>query len=96
MPQRTDSLGEPLEPGDYVLSASTTGGRMKLGRVYAGQGRYGHTSGMEVSQSFVNGIREDVTRRRQLMGDNVIVLCKADGTIPELVRDFLSESTKEA
>ncbi|MFF4610331.1 hypothetical protein ACFY1Q_11770 [Streptomyces albidoflavus] len=93
---RTDSLGEPLEPGDYVLSASTTSGRMKLGRIYTGQNRYGTSSGMEVSQSFVNGRREEVSRRRQPLGDNVVVLCKADGAIPEAVREFLSAAQKEA
>lgn len=93
---RTDSLGEPLESGDYVLSASTTSGRMKLGRVYTGQTRFGVVSGMEVSQSFVNGRREEVSRRRQPIGDNVVVLCKADGTIPEAVSEFLSATQKEA
>jgi len=50
---------------------------------------------MEVSQSFVNGHREDVTRKRQSMGDNVVVLCKADGTIPEPVRAFLAGDQTE-
>lgn len=80
-----DSLGVPVELGDTVLSASTTHGRVKIGLVEAGpEGRFR----MEVKASFHWGKQETSDRhpKRQAFGTNVIVLRKADGSIPEPVR----------
>ncbi len=74
-----DSLGTQVEAGDYVLSASTTQGRVKLGRVEAGP----NGLRMTVETSFHGGERETGHPKRQAFGRNIIVLHKADGTTPE-------------
>lgn len=74
-----DSLGTPIEVGDFVLSASTTHGRVKLGRVEQGP----NSLRMNITASFHWGKRETDGPKRQSFGTNVIVLEEADGTIPE-------------
>ncbi|WP_425837429.1 hypothetical protein [Streptomyces fractus] len=72
-----DSFGVTIEPGDYVLSAASSTGLFKLGTVYlAASGR----PMMEVSQSNWGD-----AQRKSEVGSNVLVLCKADGTVPEHV-----------
>jgi hypothetical protein len=83
----TDSFGVPLGIGDYVLSASTTSGRMKLGRIC--QGRNGLM--MEVSSSFTYGKPEEKFQKRGQLGYNVAVLCKADGTVPSHIQKAIDE-----
>jgi hypothetical protein len=69
-----DSFGTPIEEGDYVLSAASSSGFFKLGVVYfAPSGR----PMMEVTRS--NWSR---AHRRSEVGSNVLVLRKADGTVP--------------
>ncbi|MEO3974410.1 hypothetical protein [Streptomyces sp. CAU 1734] len=73
----TDSFGVPIGAGDYVLSAATSSGIFKLGFVYfAPSGR----SMMEVTLS--NWRR---AQRRSEVGSNILILRKADGTVPEHV-----------
>lgn len=77
-----DSLGTRVEVGDLVLSASTTNGRVKIGRVEEGP----NGLRMLISASFHWGSREDGDSvrhpKRQAFGTNLIVLKKADGSIP--------------
>lgn len=69
-----DSFGTTVEPGDYVLSAASSTSLFKLGIVYAAQsGRLM----MEVTRS-----NWDTAQRRSEVGSNVLVLRKADGTVP--------------
>ncbi|MFJ4768493.1 hypothetical protein ACIP88_05150 [Streptomyces uncialis] len=69
-----DSFGTPIEVGDYVLSAASSTSFFKLGIVYAAaSGRLM----MEVTQS--NWHRAS---KRSEVGSNVLVLRKADGTVP--------------
>lgn len=72
-----DSFGTPIEEGDYVLSAASSSSYFKLGVVYfAPSGR----PMMEVTRSnWSGGIR------RSEAGSNVLVLRKADGTVPAYV-----------
>jgi hypothetical protein len=68
-----DSFGVEIDAGDYVLSASTSGGVAKLGTVYlAASGR----PMMEVAAS------NCTIHRRSEIGSMVVVLRKADGTVP--------------
>jgi hypothetical protein len=63
-----------IDVGDYVLSAASSSSLFKLGVVYlAPSGR----PMMEVSQSNYSS-----TNRRSELGSNVLVLRKADGTVP--------------
>ena len=73
-----DSLGTRVEIGDLVVSASTTNGRVKFGRVEQGP------SGLRinVAASFAWGERETDAPRRQSFGGNTIVLERAGGAIP--------------
>jgi hypothetical protein len=69
-----DSFGVDLEAGDYVLSAASTSSFFKLGTVYfAPSGR----AMMKVARS-----NWDRAQRRSEVGSNVLVLRKADGTVP--------------
>ncbi|WP_282203929.1 hypothetical protein [Kitasatospora fiedleri] len=74
-----DSFGVDIEPGDYILSASTTHGRVKVGRARAGQ--YGRLS-MEIGVSAQHGRQEEKHPKAGQLGHNVVVLRKADGTVP--------------
>ncbi|PPS86455.1 hypothetical protein [Streptomyces sp. MH60] len=72
-----DSFGTRIESGDYVLSAASSSGFFKLGVVYlAPSGRLM----MEVTRS-----NWDRAARRSEVGSNVLVLRKADGTVPTVV-----------
>lgn len=72
-----DSFGTRIEEGDYVLSAATSSGFFKLGVVYfAPSGR----AMMEVTASNWRG-----AQKRSEVGSNVLILRKADGTVPEHV-----------
>lgn len=72
-----DSFGTPVEAGDYVLSAASSSSFFKLGVVYlAPSGRLV----MEVTRSNWSG-----ANRRSEVGSNVLVLRKADGTVPAVV-----------
>ncbi|MFI8084330.1 hypothetical protein ACIF6L_26450 [Kitasatospora sp. NPDC086009] len=73
-----DSFGVEIEPGDYILSASTTSGRVKVGR--AKQGRTGIV--MDIELSAVDGMAEIPRQRTGQLGYNTVVLRKADGTAP--------------
>jgi len=69
-----DSFGVDLEAGDYVLSAASSSSFFKLGTVYfAPSGR----AMMKVTRS-----NWSVGYRRSEVGSNVLVLRKADGTVP--------------
>lgn len=74
-----DSFGIPIEPGDYILSASTTGGRVKLGRAKAG--RNGLLMSVDLSAQY--GKVEESHPATGQLGYNVVVLRKADGSVPE-------------
>jgi hypothetical protein len=82
-----DSFGIPLEVGDYVLSASTTNGRMKLGRIVQGR----NSLMVEVSASFIYGSPESRFQKRGQLGFNVAILCKADGTVPSHIQKATNE-----
>lgn len=72
-----DAFGTPIEAGDYVLSAASSTGLFKLGIVYlAPSGR----PMMQVTRSNWRG-----ANRRSEIGSNVLVLRKADGTVPAVV-----------
>lgn len=69
-----DSFGTRIEAGDYVLSAASSSSLFKLGIVYlAPSGR----PMMEVTRSNYSS-----TNRRSEVGSNVLVLRKADGSVP--------------
>ncbi|MEW1551397.1 hypothetical protein [Streptomyces tsukubensis] len=74
-----DTFGVDIEPGDYILSASTTRGRVKLGHAY--EGRNGLL--MRIDHSATYGERETTHPKSGQLGLNVVVLRKADGTIPQ-------------
>ncbi|MGI5404167.1 hypothetical protein ACQEVG_32895 [Streptomyces sp. CA-135486] len=76
-----DSFGVEIEEGDYILSASTTHGRVKVGRAY--QGRNGMLMRIEISAQY--GRQEAEHPKSGQLGYNVVVLRKADGTVPEHV-----------
>ncbi|MFF1684469.1 MULTISPECIES: hypothetical protein [unclassified Streptomyces] len=72
-----DSFGIAIEAGDYVMSASMSGGLAKLGTVYlAASGR----PMMDVAASNWTS-----AQRRSELGSMTLVLRKADGTVPEHV-----------
>ncbi|MFD8315927.1 hypothetical protein [Kitasatospora purpeofusca] len=73
-----DSFGIDIEPGDYLLSSSTTSGRVKVGPAELGK----HGIRMRVEHSAVNGMREAERRRTGPLGYNTVVLRKADGSVP--------------
>lgn len=73
-----DSFGVDIEVGDYILSASTTGARVKVGT--AKQGRNGLL--MTVDLSAQHGVQEHEHPKTGQLGYNVVVLRKADGTVP--------------
>lgn len=69
----TDSFGTRIDAGDYVLSAASSSGLFKLGIVYfTPSGR----AMMEVTASNWSA------QKRSEVGSNVLVLRKADGTVP--------------
>ncbi|OSC76490.1 hypothetical protein B5180_01665 [Streptomyces sp. BF-3] len=72
-----DTFGTSIEEGDYVLSAASSSSYFKLGVVYfAPSGR----PMMEVTAS-----NWDRGAKRSEVGSNVLVLRKADGTVPAYV-----------
>jgi hypothetical protein len=73
-----DSFGVTIEPGDYILSASTTRGRVKVGT--AKQGNNGLLMTVDLSATY--GALEDDHPKTGQLGCNVVVLRKADGTVP--------------
>lgn len=69
-----DSFGVAIEEGDYVMSASTSGGVAKLGTVYlAPSGRPMMT---------ISTANYRCRQSRSELGSMVCVLRKADGTVP--------------
>lgn len=75
-----DSFGVTIEPGDYVMSASTSGGVAKIGTVYAvGSGR------LMMTVEHGNSGRSYFSQKRSAIGSMSVVLRKADGTVPEHV-----------
>lgn len=74
-----DSFGVPLEEGDFILSASTTGARVKMGTAFRGK----NGMLMKIARSAVYGGLEEKPQKTGQLGCNVIVLSKADGTIPD-------------
>ncbi|OKI19278.1 hypothetical protein [Streptomyces sp. CB03911] len=73
-----DSFGVPVEVGDYILSASTSGGRVKVGRVV--QGRHGLMMAVETAAKW--GERIEEPQRTGQFGYNTVILRKADGSVP--------------
>lgn len=73
-----DSFGNAIEVGDYVLSASTSGARVKMGKVFQGKSRLL----IAVDYSAHWGEVEEGHQKTGSMGHNVIVLRKADGSVP--------------
>jgi hypothetical protein len=73
-----DSFGTKVEPGETVLSASTSGGQVKIGRIVQGVNQLM----IEVKYLAVWGEAKNPRNRRTILGTTVIVLKKADGTIP--------------
>lgn len=73
-----DSFGNKVEPGDYALSASTSGGQVKVGRIVQGESQLM----IEVDHLAVWGTARPPRNHRTILGTNVIVLRKADGTVP--------------
>ncbi|WP_030962636.1 hypothetical protein [Streptomyces sp. NRRL S-378] len=74
-----DSFGVEIEEGDYILSASTTHGRVKVGTAF--RSRTGNLS-MRIDISAQYGRQESEHPRSGQLGHNVVVLRKADGTVP--------------
>lgn len=73
-----DSFGVDVEPGDYVLSASMSGGRARIGTVYAvASGRL-----MLHAEHGMRGSARYPEIAKQQLGSMVAVLRKADGTVP--------------
>ncbi|MFG2292017.1 hypothetical protein [Streptomyces sp. NPDC048603] len=81
-----DSFGIEIEDGDYILSASTTHGRVKVGTAF--RGRTGNLS-MRVDLSAQHGQQEAEHPRSGQLGYNVVVLRKADGTVPAHISETL-------
>ncbi|MGW6597879.1 hypothetical protein [Streptomyces sp. NPDC055036] len=73
-----DSFGIEMGPGDYVLSASTSGARVKAGTLY--QGANGLL--MKIELSAHRGSQEEKHQKSGQLGYNVVVLRKANGTVP--------------
>ncbi|MDQ1016661.1 hypothetical protein [Streptomyces afghaniensis] len=73
-----DSFGNKVQPGDYALSVSTSGVQVKMGRIVQGA----HQLMIEVDHLAVWGEAKEPRNRRTILGTTVIVLKKADGTIP--------------
>ncbi|MFD7776626.1 hypothetical protein [Streptomyces sp. NPDC059753] len=73
-----DSFGIEIEEGDYILSASTSGARVKVGHAY--QGNNGLMMRVDLSAQY--GKQEHGHRKSGQLGHNVVVLRKADGTVP--------------
>ncbi|MFB7671308.1 hypothetical protein ACFC26_07805 [Kitasatospora purpeofusca] len=73
-----DAFGIDIEPGDYLLSSSTTSGRVKVGHAKQGSA----CIVMDVELSAVDGMAEVPRRRTGQLGYNTVVLRKADGTAP--------------
>jgi hypothetical protein len=73
-----DSFGVEIGEGDYILSASTTHGRVKVGTAY--QGKNGLLMRIDISAQY--GIQESAHPKSGQLGYNVVVLRKADGTVP--------------
>ncbi|MEU3986114.1 hypothetical protein AB0F77_39660 [Streptomyces sp. NPDC026672] len=72
-----DSFGVTIEPGDRIMSASTSGGWAKIGTVYAAEsGRLMMT--VEHGQSG----RSYFSQKRSAIGSMALILRKADGTVP--------------
>jgi hypothetical protein len=75
MRQLNDSFGEPIEEGDWILSAATTG----YGRPTIGYARYRKaTLGVEVKHGYSE-------RKVKESGSVVVVLQHADGRMPKRV-----------
>lgn len=69
-----DSFGTEIEEDDYVLSASTSGGNIKLGTAYfAASGR----PMLHVAHS-----NFELRNRRSELGYMTMVIRKADGRVP--------------
>ncbi len=73
-----DSFGVLVEVGDYILSASTSGGRVKVGRVI--QGRHGLMMAVETAAKWGEWI--EAPQRTGQFGYNTVILRKADGSVP--------------
>ncbi|MFD5504626.1 hypothetical protein ACFWJS_33785 [Streptomyces sp. NPDC127061] len=73
-----DTFGVEIEVGDYILSASTTSGRVKMG--HATQGRNGLLMTIEHSAKY--GELEADHQKTGQLGYNVVILRKADGFVP--------------
>lgn len=72
-----DSFGVKVETGDYVMSGSVSGGNLKLGTVYF----------TERGNGMVNVTKSNhTTYGRGSLGYMVMVLRKADGTVPDHVK----------
>jgi hypothetical protein len=73
-----DSFGVDVAPGDYILSASTSGGWAKIGTVYAvpSSGR------LMMTVEHGNSGRSYYSQSRSQIGSMSTVLRKADGTVP--------------
>ncbi|MET9126937.1 hypothetical protein [Streptomyces sp. NPDC004528] len=69
-----DSFGVAVEEDDYVLSASTSGGVAKLGRIYY------TVSGRPMIR--VEHSNHELRNKGSELGYMVLVLRKADGTVP--------------
>ncbi|MFE5092057.1 hypothetical protein ACFRCI_17085 [Streptomyces sp. NPDC056638] len=82
-----DSFGVPLEEGDYILSASTSGGRVKIGIAIQGK----NVMLMKIDRSAWWGGVEKKPQKTGQLGTNVLVLRKADGTVPEHFQEVFSE-----
>ncbi|MFI6444687.1 hypothetical protein [Kitasatospora sp. NPDC050543] len=73
-----DSFGIDVEVGDYILSASTSGGTVKVGRVI--QGRHGLMMAVETAAQW--GKRQEQPQKTGQFGYNTVILRKADGSVP--------------
>lgn len=82
-----DTFGVPLEVGDRVLSASTIGGRVKIGTLI--QGKNGFL--MTIDRSASRGVLEEKPQKTGQLGINVVVLQKADRTIPVHIVEAFDE-----
>ncbi|MFF9525399.1 hypothetical protein ACF1DV_25970 [Streptomyces achromogenes] len=69
-----DSFGVEVEEDDYVLSASTSGGVAKLGRIYFA------VSGRPMLR--VERSNHVLRNKSSELGYMVVVLRKADGSVP--------------
>lgn len=83
-----DSFGVPVENGDTILSASTSGGMVKVGTADQQPGDARFMMRVDLACSWGNPVPKPA--KRGAVGYNVVVLRKADGTVPKHLKPIFA------